>query len=288
MKESVMRRTVLLLTAVSLGACGGGGNNGGSPPPPPMPPAPPGPTIDLMPYLVQSRTPNGDVSQPLRASDPLTYRRLDSGNYQITDSFLAPDSTAITALTFIPFSLFNATRGDGGDQYVVEGDTARAAATQDGGTPGVQYFVGKACGGEGWVLFKSDADASWKSLVAHLSDSPNPTACPPLGAAYTRYIRQPVTYPNLGVIDSLVTEHYDRDTIANSRAAERMFFGYGWGRLVWQAWGPTPSVVDLSTRCPDFGWNTPPVDGWYLEDCREAVNIIPADATLTGAQEWHP
>jgi hypothetical protein len=220
----------------------------------------------------------------------LTYRRFDIGHYQASDSFLLPDGSAIIAVSFMPFGPFNPANGDGGDHYVVEADAVRIAATQDGGTPGVQYFVGKACGGDGWLLFKTDAKNEWKSLVARLSESPDPNSCngATLGSALTRYTRQSVTFPALGTVDTLVSEHYDGPDFPTSHNAERFFLARGWGRLAWQAFGDTPPAIDLSTRCPDFGFNVPPVPGWYLRDCRIATMIEPANGTLTGLQLWRP
>jgi hypothetical protein len=262
---SFMARILLqasVFLALFLAACSHGGSS-----PAPMTPVQPVTIADPIAYLAQSQNLDGNTAMPLHRDDPLTYRRFDIGHYQASDSFLLPDGSAIIAVSFMPFGPFNPANGDGGDHYVVEADAVRIAATQDGGTPGVQYFVGKACGGDGWLLFKTDATNEWKETVARLSESPDPSSCN--GA-------------------TLVSEHYDGPDFPTSHNAERFFLARGWGRLAWQAFGDTPPAIDLSTRCPDFGFNVPPVPGWYLRDCRIATMIEPANGTLTGLQLWRP
>ena len=128
-------------------------------------------------------------------------------------------------------------------------------------------------------MFRNDATASPTEFVATLGTA----------QAYTRYWRQKVTYPNLGTIDTIISEHYNAANPTRATAMERSFMGLGWGRLVWQAMGiATPQPSDLATRCPDFGFNVPPYTNWRLNDCRENVTIIPASGQLTPAQLWHP
>lgn len=242
---------------------------------------------DPLHYLVQSRNLDGSTSTPLRAADPLSRRRFDYGRWQVMDSFLMADGSAITAYGFAPFGRFTAVNGDGGERHVVEGDTVRATATRDGGTPADQYFVGAECGGTGWVMFRTDASAEWRSLVAMLGNAADPAQCSAASAAYTRYTLRTVSFPKIGDVSSVVSEHYDRVDISTSSAMERTFFGLGWGRVAWQAYARSPvNIADLYLRCPAFGWDAPL--GWYLVDCRIAVNIESVDGTLTGGDLWAP
>jgi len=257
-------------------------------PAPEAPPAP-GPVTIANPieYLVQSRNLDGNTATPLRSADELNKRRFDYGRWQVMDSFLLPDGSAITAYGFTPFGPFVAANGDGGERHVIEGEVVRATATRDGGTKGDQHFVGKECGGTGWVLFRTDATSEWKSLVARLGNASDPGQCSAASAAYTRYTLRTVNFPKLGDISAVVSEHYDRATIATSGAMERTFFGLGWGRLAWQAYARSPvNIADLYLRCPAFGWDAPP--GWYLVDCRIAVNVEDADGSLSGDDLWAP
>lgn len=146
-----MRPHFLILVGLCVAACSHGGSDAMSLPlPPVVTPA----ITDPVAYLAQSRLPNGDSMTPLQAGDQLVYRRFDFGHYQSSDSFLLPNGSAVTAMSFAPFGPFDASHGGGGDLYDVEGDTARAAATQDGGTEGVprearSYFSAKVIGERG-------------------------------------------------------------------------------------------------------------------------------------------
>jgi hypothetical protein len=84
-------------------------------------------------------------------------------------------------------------------------------------------------------------------------------------------------------ISTIISEHYDGPSIAQSHHGERSFFGRGFGRLVWEAWGTTPpKVADLGARCPLTPFSVPPASGWQLEDCRYATNLVAADGAMTG------
>jgi hypothetical protein len=151
-------RSVCALLAMLFGLAGCIGPSG-----PPAPPPPGAQTINPMEYLIESRNPDGNTSTPLHQADRLTYRRQDFGGFQDEDAFLLPDGSAILTWSYPPFGPFDARNGDGGERYIIDGHTVRIDSTQDGGTPGVQYFTGAVCGGTGWVAFRDDADASWSS-----------------------------------------------------------------------------------------------------------------------------
>ena len=231
-----------------LSACHSGG---GSYPQPPSTPS------DLSLFMAQSIAPDGNPATPLHASEPLTYRRHDIGGDQIEDTFLVADG-AITSWSYPPHGAFNAVNGDGGEHYFLAGNAIRLDATQDGGKPGVQRFLIP------WTLGTTDTM--------------------PCAAGWTQYnqlergCRAVVSYPELGPVESLVSEHGDANQV------ERIFLGRGWGRLAWQTF--RPSGLTPVDRCPDFGWNAYP--GMVLTDCRIVTHAIPADGSLIGAQEWHP
>lgn len=272
------------LLAGALAGCGGGSPSsigvnltaGGQAIIPAAPAIP-----DPLDYLAPDVTPD----------QPVAAFRFDIGHYQASYAQRLPDGSAILDWSYVPFGPFVAANGDGGERYIVEGDTVRIDSTQDGGTPGVQYFTGAACGGTGWIAFLTNADSSWRALVARLGDRPDPSQCSTGSSAFTRYRRVMVTFPKLGALDTIISEHYSGADMASAPAMERSFFAKGYGRVAWQAWGKagwTPPPPDLAARCPDFGWNSPPVAGLFLVDCREALDSEPAPAPLTGAQLWHP
>lgn len=243
---------------LALAACAGG-----NPSPPPLNPA----TIDPMAYLAERQTP-GDLGSPqMTTATAMNYRRQDFGHYQDEDSFLLSDGSAATAWSYAPFGPFVAANGDGGEHYVLTNGEVDIVATQDGSKPGIQTFVG-------WVVFRNDATTTPACFVA------------PIGA-WTCYYRATVSYPNLGAIDTIVSEHYDLSSPVTAQAMERSFFGYGWGRLTWQAWTRGGAPVDPA-RCPDFGFNAPPAAGWTLSDCRESVNLVDQFTPMTPLQLWQP
>lgn len=275
------------LMVIGLAACSGGA--------PPLPP-PSYQTIIPAEYLVQSRACDGDIENPLHASDPITCRRFDFGRHQASDNFLLTDGSVITTWSYPPFGPFTPP-ADGGEHYVTEGPMTRIDSTEDGGTPFVvQYFVGAQCGGTGWLSFRHDVAPQPTQAVARLAISKgNPHQCSTGSSALTVWWTADLDYPHLGVIPSVISEHFDRGDINSATALEKFYFGKGWGRLVWQAFvkGSLPPgipVPDLPQRCPDFGpgMNTPPGPGWTLVDCRESVNIEKADGSLRGAYLWHP
>lgn len=221
---------------------------------------------DLVPYLAQSRTANGDAATPLMAGDPMTYRRYDFGREQITDSFLTGPASAITAWSYDPWSAFSldargyGAHGDGGEKYIIQGDRALITDTQDGGKPGVQHFLIP------WTVATRqtiDCSKGWTTY-----------------SGLSRGCRTTVDYPGIGPVDTIVSEHGDKT------AVERIFLARGWGRLAWQAFSRL-SPREVERRCPDFGWSAP-VGGLPLSDCRIAVNVEPASEPLRGVDLWKP
>jgi hypothetical protein len=233
------------------------------------------------------------ATRPQRASDPMFQRRHDwpaPNGFQIEDSVSGDGGDDfVTTWSYPPFGSFVAANGDGGEVYVNDAGTVRISVTQDGGRPGLQYFVGRACGGTGWILFRTDAPTgSWADLVAALGDSPDPGICQERSRSYTRYRLEQVPIPFIinGVrraliIPTIISEHYSGRSLASAKALERFFLGQGWGRLVWEAWGPGAAAIDLSARCPGTAWSVRPVAGWQLHDCRYATNIVAADGRLS-------
>jgi hypothetical protein len=223
---------------------------------------------------------------PVTIADPMSYLadpnrvvRFDIGHYQETVSFKVNDYRAVTAWDYAPFGVYDQATGDGGEQYVIDGDTVRIEGTRDGGYPKNQYFVGKECGGTGWVLFRTDADQTWRELVARLGDSENPWQCSTGSSALTRYSLQSVNFPDLGARDAIISEHYDAATVSHATAMERSFFVHG--RVAWQAFADhPPAVTDIATRCPDFGWQT--AGPLQLVDCR----ISTQSGGQAGADLW--
>lgn len=267
-------------------------------------------------FLVQSRLDGA----PQGYTDPLYVRRHDfgpgaqpvSGDAPTPLGYAASDNVNLWAgavaqtwsycdPTLLPAcepTAFTQARGDGGQIIAVDGaGVVRFWATQDGSYNGLQFFVGNLCGGDGWILFDNRVAAgdvvTWITEVAQLSISKvSATDCPPLGASYTRYMRQPVTFPfqtegtptSPLTLDTIVTEHYNNGSIAGSYDMERNWFAEGFGNLRWESWSTkVPPGADLAARCPPLSINGYYAvgDGWYLQDCRNWTNLVLAPPNFT-------
>jgi len=289
-----------------LASCGGGlpvvDNTGVSGPTPPM-----GATTvsDPLAFLEQTVCDDGSVDftrctakHRQTNKEVARYRRHDlpaPEGYQIGDCVAER-----CIFSYPPFGAFNVANGDGGDAYSTSSDGwVRIALTQDGGKPGVlQHFVGPQCGGDGWVLFRQDAPTgSWTVMVARLSNT-NDGSCPAsLGRAYTRWRLEDITWtlyfgrqPEQVTLPTIVSEHYNRGTIADATALERFYFAKGVGRIRWSAWNKTGRHAD-PTRCPAVPYDVPPdASSWVLADCRTWTAIEPSEDPTWSASRfgWPP
>jgi hypothetical protein len=137
----------------------------------------------------------------------------------------------------------------------------RSVATRDGGRPHMQFFVGD--GGTGWIFFGVDASTgSWRELVATLGESSWSGFKPAeFGRAIMRYRLEPVafTFAVDGVTETrtvrtIISEHYDHDSIPGSAAMERSYFGKGYGLLRWEAWAVPSSRRSSTWLSATSGW----------------------------------
>lgn len=245
---------------------------------------------DPLEYLVE-RGPDG---ARLTVTDMLTARRHDwplPDGWEVSDSVLLPTGRVLQTFSFRPWGPFNAANGDGGQILEVGADGfVRGLMTRDGGKPYMQHFVGQGIGGTGWVFFGIDAPTGqWRELVALLSGEPSADARPAtLSAAFTRYRRENVGFlfhpAGWQLVDCIVSEHYDRETIDASQAMERSYFGRGFGLLRWEAWNRTPETpADLSDRYHPVDYSEAPGPGWFLEDARTYTNVVPCEPTAVPA-----
>lgn len=220
-----------------------------------------------MEYLVQSLANGGRNDWPL------------ARGYVRSESLLQSDRVARQTWDF------HSGNGDGYQlaEWAPDG-YVRIIETVDGGTPWTQHFVGQRCGGSGWIVFGQDAPTgSWREVVAWLSIAQDPSACPPLGEAFTRYRRELVDYPfavngalSTRTVSTVISEHYDRDTITKAQALERSYLGQGYGLLRWEAWARRlPSIPDLPVRCGVLvAYSVAPAPGWQMVDCR-TYTVVP-------------
>lgn len=267
------------------------------------------PIIDPLAYLVQHRCADG--SEPWSCADPqpqmlatvATWRKRDwppPAGYQVEDSALRPDGAVVTTFSYPPFGRFVAAHGDGGEVYRIDGGAAVITETRDGGTPHDQFFVGRNCGGTGWLLFRTATESG--SAVARLSDRADPASCATGSSAFTKWRMVPLSYlfvlpdgsRRKETISTIVSDHFASASPARARSEERFLLTKYWGRLGWQHWSSPGSVppVDLSHRCaPSFAplSATPPAPGWVLTDCRIYTVLSPAPPGWSVAKYgWPP
>ncbi len=256
---------VLILPFLSVFAC--------SKPALPPPPITHVTIYDPMTFLAQTPINGGRYDWPL----PVGYVALNNARES--------GATARQSWDFAPFGTYEPKHGDGFQVAEIgEDGWARFTSTRDGGTPWVQHFVGRHCGGTGWLVFGVDAPTgSWREAVARLNIAQEPTTCPPtLNDALTRYRLERVEFPfavagvrSMRTIPTVISEHYDQRTIANAGALERSYLGQGYGLLRWEAWGRSPpSIFDLPERCGPVAYSEPPAPGWVLRDCRTYTNVV--------------
>jgi hypothetical protein len=258
-KKSVNILKILCAVAPFLAAChggSGGGNGGGASNG--LPPLGPVTVPNPMAFLVS----------------PSRTVRFDFGRYQATTSYQLDDTHAVTTWDYQPLGVYNPDDGDGGEQYAVEGDTVRIEGTRDGGKPYNQYFVGKACGGTGWLVFRTDASDQWREMIAKLDISQDPNSCSAGSLALTRYRKARVSFPELGEQEAIISEHYSSDSVDRSDGMERSFFVQGYGRVAWQAFSSHgDNASSLDKRCSDFGWSQS-VGSMSIADCRISVQVV--------------
>lgn len=140
-------------------------------------------------------------------------------------------------------------------------------------------------GGTGWIAFGVDAPSgSYREIMAILvgtnwSDY-RPTV---LEKALTRYRLETVTFtfavdgvPEVRSVRAVISEHFDRETIAHSTAMERSYFAEGYGLIRREAWGRTfePPVVDLGMRYKWVAYSDSPCEGWHLDNIRTCTNVV--------------
>ncbi len=164
--------------------------------------------------------------------------------------------------------------GAGGEFYRVLGKVCKIWFTQDGGTPGKQFFVAPGDGPwDGWVVCDDETPTGkWKDGIATLGIASNPEAkLPSYSKSYTRFRRELVTFDALVFGDlrkitlwAIISEHYDNATIESSSALERSFYAEGIGRAAWESWKRNHPGT---SRITGTDWSAaPPGAGWVFSD----------------------
>ena len=282
-------------------------------------------------YLVQfvCLDPNGSVgdrlpidpdcgpSRLMTEDDPVRWRKHDWGGaggpvagWQASDAVLASrGGVAFADQTFDfgapatdswgrPDTFYRFDQNDGGDAIMIVGDTASAFLTQDGGTPGLQWFIGPGCRHRGqgryvaWLLFRADAGPDWRSDVAELGDDPADVCPARFNEALTRYrlVVEPFPFQRIAAdgsitrqtaaLSTILVEHYDAASLDRAHALERFYYARRFGKLRWEAWSKDESkaaqagAMARNGRCAALPDGTPPAPGWAMIDCRMWTNIV--------------
>lgn len=247
-------RNLAIASLLALTACSGGSSSNSSPSPP-------------------NSTPTVTITDPMnyfgtiQVSDSWTTERFDIGNYQAVQTFITGSNTATTIWSYPPFGPFVAANGDGGETYVLNGDTAYATSTQDGSQPGITQF------GTAWPVFDVYAPQ-----------------CPTVRAVTNgRECAQSMTFsgtPSNITANTIMLDHDDSPTVV-----ERFYFAWGVGRVVWEAWqqGPCIDPNALNGRTGSISYEPPPYPNWVKCDERQNTNYAPAQPGLSGNSfGWPP
>jgi hypothetical protein len=174
--------------------------------------------------------------------------------------------------------------------------TIRADATQDGGTQGMQFFVGNRYGGQGWVVFDNLAPTgSWRSQLDRLSEASDPSAEPPLGQAFTRWRREvlPIRFRIFGTwrdltLPGIIYEHWNGPSVADATNMEQAIWALGWGRVWWAFYKPAPAA-DLGLRVPALPWPAPSDrPDCTLQDARLWTDVVPVATGEASLTQWPP
>lgn len=240
---------------LALAACGGGGTS-------PMPMPTPAVTIS---------DPLSFVAELPDATTLWSYEREDFGGYQRVMSFRTDATHATLIWHYVPFGSFNATNGDGGEQYALDSTGAvYITATQDGGKPGITQF-----GTDWWAFDKyvPDCAQGWRS-------SPDG-----LGRACHQVITFPGS-PSPLTADTIVSEHYALP--GQNGPMERAFYAQGWGRVAWMSFNQIGCAPVDPARTPAISaFDTGP--GPAKCDERMNTNIVKPLMALDGKSfGWPP
>jgi hypothetical protein len=266
------------------------------------------PIADLSAYLVQRRMADGSPALvpgtgiPQTAADPLIWRKRDyrydgsAGGYCASDAVLDARGFWATTWQFTPYQSFQPQLGDGGEVYVYDNGFIRANNTQDGGSLGEQFFVGRRYGGDGWDCFDDQTPTgSWRQKLVRLSESADPAAEPPLGQAFTRWRREVLTikFRIFGAwrditLPCIIYEHWNGLGFAAAVNVEQAIWALGWGRIWWANYEAGPAA-DMGQRVPALPWPAAPErSDFTMQDARLWTDIVavgPGEATTV---PWPP
>ncbi len=194
------------------------------------------------------------------------------------------------------FSVFD-TAHDGFSSFELLGTYASITGTRDP-IGGVQYFIAPTCrtgtgNTDAWGLFPATTTVSAGSKLFPLKIAATKTACPTtFDTSYTVWTNNTTnhTYKNGAVLPTIVTSHYSHATIPASDHIEKLYFTKVYGQTKWERWEKAGTVyhTNEATRAATFAsWDVCAGPSsfieqgvtWYLVDCHDYTNIVPATGT---------
>ena len=231
----------------------------------------------------------------LQVGEPLPYHKIDTGNYQISDSFPVTDTNGVTNAVqtyfftqdynidpIFPNQPHYTWRGG---YNIIGSDSAYVylRGTGDSGHYWAPWWT-SGCEAKGWLLFPNTSSAfsyGW-------TYSPTDYAAQCSGLNLTSSVEW-TNYTNFNFIVSTSdpTKNRTLDTLASYHFAnsnftgdlEITFFTQEYGLTRWEAWRLTPPssvlATDLLVRCPGMS-HTDTFHGstYYLNDCRNWTTLI--------------
>ncbi len=251
-----------------------------------------------------------DSRRKLLPGEALPYHKIDTGGYQISDSFPIVSSDGVSRAVQTYFFTHNLNRDplfpDQPFQYQPEGGYNIVGADGSwvffrGTSDPMRHWSpwwGAGCQTNGWRLFPDTGAAfSYGNNVHGLTFSPScPGAVPSNNAllewtlyAGFNFIVSTTDASKNRVLDTLAGYHFSRNPDGSVGDLEISFFTREYGATRWEAWKRTApdaaTQAAMNARCPGvvhqatFHGAT-----YYMYDCRNWTTIIPP---LNGVP-WDP
>ncbi|MBN8527746.1 MAG: hypothetical protein J0M36_00750 [Caulobacterales bacterium] len=246
----------------------------------------------------------------LQIGEPLPYHKIDTGNYQISDSFPISSNDGVSRAVQTYFFTSNINKDplfpnqpfqyqpQGG--YNILGADANWISYRGTSDPGSywQPWWTNNCQTMGWRLFPNNSSAfSYGNNIHGLATYPECPSSVPTGNAnlewtlYSNYnfIVSTTDTSKNRQLDTLAGYHFSRDGNGVVGDLEISFFTQEYGATRWEAWKrDVPSVAVqamMDERCP----GVPHQDTfhgatYYMHDCRNWTTVI---APLNGVP-WDP
>jgi hypothetical protein len=263
-------------------------------------------------------------TRELKVGERLPYHKQDhhgtdtnpeaTEGYQRSDSF--PSRDRFSYVQTFDFGVGGRTfetkdAGDGFNIYENRGKYTSIIATQDGGA-GLQFFLNPTCDpkakdfsniNDSWILSPNKLSSGAKGETqARLIVEKKINTCPSprYDQSFTRwtYSATPFSFTSGHELPTVISEHYSHPTITESDHIEMFYFTDEFGATRWERWERPGTQYNAnveergktfaaSERCNGAKQKTDSTGTWYMVDCRDWTNIVPATNSGGDApNEW--